>query len=174
MADFGQLDEFFNDADFTLTWNGKVHEITIPTDRVMRFTVDYNKLQRAETERLDKALEARRNGASVDDLEPGDPWAETALVAKLLGGSFDKKTYKFKGCFLAELQDAGAPMSALNRMITAVSLKFIHGDLASEHYMETGDLREAITRFSGKARPSHTAHPSPETRKEAGETNEGA
>lgn len=171
MANYGDLSEFFDDADFSFTWGDETKKINIPAAKVMKFTVEYQKHQKKESDRLNKIRELAKSGKDIAEAGEYDRWREHVLVAEMLGGNFSEKTFKFNGCYLAELQDKGVPMASINRLVKAITLKYIHGDLASEHYMLTGDLGEAVTRFSGKDRPMKNYHPSPATQPEAGETS---
>lgn len=171
MANFGDLTEFLDDSDFSFTHNGKEIKFTAPAEKVMKFTIEWQKHNRAEQERLNKARELVAQGKPATDAGEPDRWGEHKAVAALLGGSFDAKTFRYKECVLADLQEAGVPTNAINRIQTGIVLKYVHGDLAAEHYMLTGDMNEAIMRWSGKAAPKKEHLASQATQKEAGETS---
>lgn len=173
MANFGDLTEFLDDSDFSFTHNGKEIKFTAPAEKVMRFTIEWQKYNRAEQERLNKARELVAQGKPATDAGEPDRWGEHKAVAALLGGSFDAKSFRYKECILGELQDAGVPANAINRIQTGIVLKYMHGDLSAEHYMLTGDMNEAIMRYSGKAAPKKEHLASQATQTEAGATSTG-
>ena len=171
MADFGQFDAFLNDPDLAFTWQGKDYEITIPASEVMRFVSASKKRTDALTEYQDAHNKWIKDGREGEEPTGPDEWGNYADVAKLLGGSFDRKNLRFKGCFLAEMQDAGVPMSALNRIITSTSLKFTYSDEVAESFMKHGDVVRAIRENTGKAKREKQVQAEKATQPDTGATS---
>src|SRR5699024_255860 len=123
MANVGDLTEFLDDSDFSFSHNGKEIKFTAPAEKVMKFTIEWQKHNRAEQERLNKARELVAQGKPATDAGEPDRWGEHKAVAALLGGSFVAKSFRYKECILVEFQDAGVTANAIMRIQTGICMK---------------------------------------------------
>lgn len=149
MTNFGQLDEQLDAYDIAFTFKGKEYQITPSVQEVLTFHRELGKEQTrlAENNQFDDGLGV---------------WAR---VAPLLGSKFTRSTGKFTGGILAELEKAGASFSQMERLVSAVHLKYTQSDDLAKAYFATGNLKKAWEKMSNADQPS------PETPKDAGETN---
>lgn len=113
MADYGQLDEFLEPYDIGFGFKGERYEFKIDAETALNF----HKFWASKT----KATEA-------------DIWDS---AAKLIGGGFNKKDYRFTGK-VHELQEAGMDIALIDKILTAIYIQFRwnNADLAQEYVVQ--------------------------------------
>lgn len=142
MADYGQLDEFLEPFDVAFDFKGERYEFSVPAETALAF---------------------HKFWANKNTTTEADIWDSSA---KLIGGGFNKKEYRFTGK-VAELIDAGMSIGLVDKILTAIYIQFRWNNVdLAEEYVKEGSVGKAQQALDRRAELAKTATP-----KERGATN---
>ena len=159
MADFGQLTAYQDDHDITFDLGRKKYKIKPTAAQVLDFMAGWEKIK--------------------EDGKRSDAYTVWEVTAPLLGGVFDRETFRFgpgpEGMenrdLIPELLDKGADIKTIGRLLSAVHTFYTFGEDVAEELYRTGDLGKAFANIKARQDEENGETPDPEIPPATGETS---